>query len=89
MASSPLYVSNHGGTINLLDSNNYWLYRVCTDRLCIYSNDLLTAKAQIEILEREDLYNYRKDNEFTRSSFQTLRDLVESSAAPYIENNFF
>ena len=53
MSNTHLYVSKHGGTIDLMRSNNGWLYRVCSERICLYSNDLSYAKSQLDILERQ------------------------------------
>ena len=85
---NPVYVSTKGGTINSFLGDSGLLFRVCSNYLCFYTNDLLSAKAQLDEMEnRQNIAN--QDNcPTSKSCGKALRNLVESAAAPYLEQNY-
>ncbi len=85
MPNNPLYVSNRGGTINSFRGDSGWLYRVCFDQLCLYCDDLLSAKLQLESLEKRQVLSTYKRIPVVNNYAKGLRELVESAAAPYLE----
>jgi len=85
MSNNPLYVSKRGGTISCFRGDTGLLFLVYSDRLSLFCNDLWAAKAQLDRLEgfqdRSGEINLQAMNQHGKS----LRDFVESAAAPYLE----
>ncbi len=81
---NPLYISNQGGTINCFKGDTGWLFRVCSNHLSIYCNDLVSAKAQLDRLERRRTTAGNIIQAVTKKSSNTLQKLIEAAAAPYI-----
>ena len=84
MFKNPLYVSNRGGTINSFRGDSGFLYRVCSDHLCLYCDNFISAKVQLDRLENRKNFSYEKDNQNSYQHSQALKNLVELAAAPYL-----
>ena len=84
---NPIYVSNKGGTINSFLSDTGLLFRVCSKNLCLYCNDILSAKAHLRGLENKTIISGRLLRPISNRYRNALKELVESAAAPYIKRN--
>ena len=84
MFRKPIYVSKNGGTINCFRSDNGFLFRVSLDQLSIYSEDFLSAKTQLDRLERLKAKSLKRGVTVMKAQGKELRSLVENAAAPYI-----
>ena len=84
MPRKPVYVSRDGGTINCFRGDTGWLFRVCSDHLSLYCNDLSSAKAQLAKLEEFKNRSLQISIEAMRKEGLALRNLIETSAAPYL-----
>ena len=88
MSRNLIYVSNKGGTINSFRGDSGWLYRVCSNRLSLYCDDLLSAKAQLDRLETRNAQKKQQKLSSSNTNLQSLRELVETAAAPYLNHEF-
>ena len=86
MAKKPLFISKEGGTIHQLQCGSSKIFRVCSDHLSLYCDDLVSAKVQLKRLEELRLHSYCLNMEKMKHKGESLRKLVESSAAPYLES---
>ncbi len=86
MSDNPLFVSKEGGTIDCFRGDSGYIFRVCSDRLSLYCNDLITAKLQLARLEKLRKYSTKLSLELLKRNGETLRKLLETSAAPYLNN---
>ena len=86
MSKDPIYVSRKGGSIYSLEADSGCLYHVFSDHLSLYCNDLITAKAHLDRLEELKDESGRISIQAMHKEGESLRTLVESSAAPYITN---
>ena len=82
---NPMYVSKEGGTINCYRGDTGWLFRVCSEHLCIYCTDLPSARAQLHRLEKFKRKSSQISFQAMKREGQKLRNLVETAAAPYLE----
>ncbi len=85
MSKNLIYVSNKGGTINLFRDQGRFLYFVCAEKLCLYCDDLPTAKIQLDRIEKRKSLSNHRILPFTNRCGQALRDLIEEAAAPYLD----
>ncbi len=85
MHKLPIYVSQRGGTINCFRGDTGWLFRVCSEHLSLYCNDFYAAKAQLERLEKLKYLSTKISFQVMKRNSQRLRKLIESAAAPYLE----
>ena len=84
MLKKPLYISKKGGTINCFLGDTGWIFRVRTEYLCLYCDDYISAKAQLERLERLRGRSGQISIQAMKREGQALRNLVEAAAAPYL-----
>ena len=85
MSKNPLYVSKKGGAIYSFRGDAGLLFRVCSNHLSLYCNDLIAAKAQLDRLEGLKKHSNRINFQAMKREGQNLRALVESAAAPFLE----
>ena len=88
MIKRPLYISEKGGTINSFVGDNGLLFRVCSNYLCFYTNDLTSAKAQLDEMENRRYIANQENDPTSKSCGKAFRNLVESAAAPYLEQKY-
>ena len=86
MQKNPLFISKEGGTIYCLESDSGSLFHVCSDHLSLYCDDLISAKIHLERLESLRVRSYGISMEAIKQQGESLRNLVELSAAPYLES---
>ncbi len=85
MSKKPLYVSKQGGSIYCFRGDSEWIFRVCSEHLYLYCNDFLTAIKQLKRLERLKSQATKISLKAKRKEGDSLRCLVESAAAPFLE----
>ncbi len=85
MKEGPIFVSQNGGTIDFFRGDSGWLYHVRSDHLSLYCDDLRTAKVQLDRLETLRSRSTRISLQVMKNGRRSLRRLVESAAAPYLE----
>ena len=85
---NPVYVSTKGGTINSFLGDSGLLFRVCSNYLCFYTNDLLSAKAQLDEMETRQYIANQENTPTSKNRGKAFRNLVEAAAAPYLTHNF-
>ncbi len=86
MTENPFYVSKEGGTISCFKGDSGFVYRVCSDRLSLYCNDIITAKLQLQRLEGLRKYSTKLSLDLLKRNSQELRAMLENAAAPYLGN---
>ena len=84
MPKYPIYVSRKGGIIYSINADSGYLYHVFSDHLSLYCNDLIVAKAHLDRLESLKDKSGNISFQAMNKEAESLRALVESSAAPYI-----
>ncbi|WP_320674179.1 hypothetical protein [Prochlorococcus sp. MIT 1341] len=87
MSQEPLFISKEGGTIHLIKGDSGIFFRVCSDHLSLYCHDLVSAKMQLERLEEFRGRSYCINMEPMKQEGESLRNLVELSAAPYLRKD--
>ncbi len=85
MPKNPIYISSLGGTINCFRGDSGWLFRVCFEQLYLYSNDIISAKFQLNRLEKLKKNSCMISIKSINNERKAFKELVESSAAPYIK----
>ncbi len=53
ITTKPLFISTQGGSITCFKNHSGRIFRSCSRSRCVFSGDLHSAKAYLEILERK------------------------------------
>ena len=86
MVKKPIFINKEGGTIHQPQGDSCELFPIFSDHLYLYCDDLVSAKVQLRRLEELRLHSYCLNMERMKQKGESLRKLVESSAAPYLES---
>ena len=87
MNENPKYVSKKGGRIDCFKGDTGLLFRVCSEQLSLYCNDIVAAKAQLIRLERLKSESGNMAIKLLNRTNNNFRRLVETAAKPYISKN--
>ena len=81
---TPIYVSNVGGAIYSFKGDTGWLFRVTTNKISLYCNDLTTAKVQLKRIESLKCSSMKLSLAASIRTGRSLKELVENAAKPYL-----
>ena len=85
MRSMPLYISPKGGTIDFSNTKNSRKFVVCYENTFLYVNNINEAKSALSKLEELKSHSSRMSLKLINKNGDGLKNLVESAAAPYLE----